>query len=153
MLSFARWLQTTDFFTYLRESAYAYPVVLSLHMVVILLFGGMILMTDMRLMELAMTRYPVATMINGLRVPKRCGLIFMLTLGFLLFGSKAEEYCLNAWFQVKIALLILIGVHSLVFRRVYTNRETRNAPLAGLLSLILWTGVVCAGRGIGYLKK
>ena len=61
-------------------------------MVVILFFGGMILMTDMRLLGLAMRDYPVSSVVEHLRIPKRVGLITMLTLGFLLFGCKADVY-------------------------------------------------------------
>jgi uncharacterized membrane protein len=161
LLSFTQWLQGTGFFTYVRESSYTYPVILAMHMVVILLFGGMILMTDMRLLGLAMQRYPVSSVIDRLRIPKRCGLIAMVAFGFILFGCKAEEYYYNAWFRVKIALLLLIGVHYLIFRSgVYNNTRAPDsspslpprAKLAGALSLILWTAVVCAGRGIGYIQ-
>ena len=52
LLSFAQWIQLTGFFTALRGSAYVYPIVMSLHMVGIAFFGGMVLMTDMRLLGL-----------------------------------------------------------------------------------------------------
>ena len=50
LLSFAQWIQFTGFFTALRGSAYVYPIVMSLHMVGIAFFGGMVLMTDLRLL-------------------------------------------------------------------------------------------------------
>lgn len=59
ILSFTQWLQATSLLTYIRMSAYGFPVILSLHMVVILLFGGMVLMTDMRLLGLAMREHSV----------------------------------------------------------------------------------------------
>lgn len=83
----------------------------------------------------------------------------MVTLGFLLFGSKAEEYSGNIFFRIKLMLLCLVGVHYLVFRKsVYDNTaELDRTPLvparakvAAILSLVLWTSVVCAGRSIGY---
>ena len=56
LLSFAQWIQLTGFFTALRGSAYVYPIVMSLHMVGIAFFGGMVLMTDMRLLGWAMRK-------------------------------------------------------------------------------------------------
>ena len=50
--SFLRSLQETDFFSYIRGSEYAYPVILSLHMVALAFFGGMIVVTDLRLLGL-----------------------------------------------------------------------------------------------------
>jgi hypothetical protein len=128
-------------------------------MVVILLFGGMVLMTDMRILGLALRRYPVSVVLEGLRLPKRYALITMLLLGFLLFGSKATEYLGNVFFRAKIILLCLIGMQYIVFRKsVYNNPaeldRTTLAPMrakvAGTLSLILWAAVVIAGRSIGY---
>jgi uncharacterized membrane protein len=162
MLEFARWLEFTPLFTAFRGSWYVYPIVMSTHLAAIACFGGMILMTDMRLLGLAMGGCSVSAVVDRLRTPKRCGLIIMIGLGFLLFGCKAEEYYDNAWFRIKVTLLVLIGLHSLIFRGgVYNNTHELDrqaslplqAKLAGLSSLILWTLVVCAGRGIGYLHR
>ena len=61
LLSVAQWIQLTAPFTYLRESHFVYPVILSLHMVAIAFFGGMILMTDLRLLGWAMDTRPLRT--------------------------------------------------------------------------------------------
>jgi hypothetical protein len=156
---FTQWLQSLSPFVYIRESSYLFPTILSLHMVVILFFGGMIFMTNLRVLGLALRGYPLASVIGCLRIPKRIGLLCMLTMGFLLFGSKAEEYSQNSFFRAKIALLLLIGVHSLIFSKsVYRDpaefdraRVTPlRAKLAAATSLILWTLLVIAGRSIGY---
>ena len=82
LLSFAQWIQFTTFFTALRGSANVYPIVMSLHMVGIALFGGMILMTDLRLLGWAMRKRSVADVMEQLRVPKRWGLLLTATCGF-----------------------------------------------------------------------
>ena len=161
LLSFVQSLQDTGFFTALRGSAYAYPVVLSLHMLGIAVFGGMILMTDMRLLGLAMRKRSISELINQFRVPKRWGLLLTATCGFLMFGSKAEEYYYNPFFRTKLILFGLLVVHALVFyRSVYADPAAldrfstapAHAKLAAVLSLILWIAVACCGRGIGYIQ-
>jgi hypothetical protein len=161
LLSLALWIQATDFFTALRGSAYMYPIVLSIHMVAIAMFGGMILMTDMRLLGWAMRRYPVADVVDQFRVPKRYGFLIAATCGVLMLGCKAEEYYYNAFLRAKLVLLILVAVHALVFRAsVYekaaefdrTSRIPMEAKVAAALSLILWIGIACMGRGIGYIE-
>jgi hypothetical protein len=161
LLSLALWTQGTSFFTYLRGSGYVYPEILSLHMVAIAFFGGMILMTDLRLLGWAMRRRPIADVAEQLRVPKRYGFLLAATCGLLMLGCKAEEYYYNAFFRVKVALLLLVVAHALVFRkRVYTrvaeyDRDGRVpgiAKLAAVLSLFLWIGIACMGRGIGYIE-
>jgi hypothetical protein len=160
-LTFVQWIQLTDFFTALRGSAYVYPIVLSLHMVGIALFGGMILMTDLRLLGVTMRKRPIADVVNQLRVPKRWGLLLTVTCGFLMFGSKAEEYYYNAFFRTKLILLAIVVVSELVFYRgIYANPAALdqaptvpgNAKLAAALSLLLWTSIACCGRGIGYIE-
>jgi hypothetical protein len=161
LLEFVQWIQLTEFFTALRGSAYVYPIILSLHMVGIALFGGMILMTDLRLLGVTMRQRSIADVVNQLRVPKRWGLLLTVTCGFLMFGSKAEEYYYNAFFRTKLILLALVLVQELVFyRSVYANPAALdqaptvpgNAKLAAVISLLLWTSIACCGRGIGYIE-
>ena len=161
LLNLALWIQATDFFTYLRGSGYVYPSILALHMVAIAFFGGMILMTDMRLLGLAFRNRPVADLVDQLRVAKRWGFLLAITCGLLMLGCKAEEYYYNAFFRAKVVLLILVAVHALAFhRRVYAravefDRDGRVpgvAKLSASLSLLLWIGIACMGRGIGYIE-
>jgi hypothetical protein len=116
----------------------------------------MVVMTDLRLLGLGMRSYSVAEIVNGLRVPKRIGLVFAASSGLLLFGSQAEQYADDPWFWSKMALLLLLAVNYLVFRRgVYEDRgvdSASNAKLVAVFSLLLWTGVVCAGRGPATIK-
>jgi hypothetical protein len=145
-----QWLQDTGFFSHLRDSAYAYPVLLSLHMAALAFFGGMILVTDLRLLGLGMRSYPVAELVNGLRAPKRIGFALAGVTGVLLFGSKAGQYSHNRWFWIKITLLAVIAVSGLILRGgVYQNGR---AKLAASLSLVLWTGAVYAARGPATIK-
>ena len=91
LVAYLRWLQDTGFFSYIRNSTYAYPILLSLHLVALALFGGMILMTDLRLLGLGLRSYSVADVVKGLRGPKRFGLILAAACGVLMFGAKSRE--------------------------------------------------------------
>src|SRR5271165_3436782 len=118
---FLKWLQETDFFSYIRGSAHAYPVLLSVHIVALVFLGGMVVVTDLRLLGLGMLSHRVSDLVNGLRVPKRFGFVLAAASGAVLFGAKAEQYAYNPlsqnqWFWIKAALLALIGANYLVFR-------------------------------------
>jgi hypothetical protein len=160
LLSFAQWLQFTPLFTALRPSWYMYPIVMSTHLLGIAFFGGLILMTDLRLLGLVMTKYSVTDVIEQLRWPKRIGFIIVATCGILMLGCKAEEYYYNAFVRIKLPLIALVFVHGWVFRKsvYYNTEEIDRSPqipgrvkLAAYLSLILWASIACAGRGIGYI--
>lgn len=159
LLAFAQWIQLTGFFTYVRSSTFFYPIVLSLHMCGIAMFGGMILMSDLRILGV-LNRYKISDFLDQLRIPKRYGLLLMVTMGAILAGSKAEEYYYNAFFRTKMILLVCVALHALVFRGVYANAAALDqakvipgqAKAAAVISLLLWSGLVVAGRGIGYIE-
>jgi hypothetical protein len=152
--SLGRSIQDLSLLTAVRESMLVYPILLSTHLACIATFGGLILVTNLRLLDWFLTDIPANALIRALRPWKQGGLAIMVTAGVLLGGSKAAEYLANPYFQIKLVLLACIGVHGLLFRRsVYRRRESavpRTARLAGALSLILWIGVVSMGRWIAY---
>src|SRR5689334_322707 len=117
MLDFCLWLQSTALFTAVRQSWYVYPVIMTLHLAGIAVFGGMIVLTDLRLLGVTMRSYPVSDVVLQLRWLKRLGFLLVATCGILMLGSKAEEYYYNQMVWVKLSLLALIGIHGLVFRR------------------------------------
>ena len=158
-MSIAETIEGIGFLTDLRRSSWVYPVVLTTHLSCIAVFGGMILMTDLRLLGLAMTDCTVTDVVNQFRIWKRVGFCIMVTMGALLASSEAVKYSRNPYFWAKMSLLALVGVHALIFRpRVYNNSAAidkeptlpARAKLAGALSLALWLGIVTMGRLIGY---
>jgi hypothetical protein len=54
LLSVFQWLPQTDFATALRKSALVYPTVMATHLTGMALFGGMIFITDLRILGIAM---------------------------------------------------------------------------------------------------
>jgi uncharacterized membrane protein len=158
ILEIFQWVQSTSLASSLRGSALVYPIVMSGHLTGMGLFGGMIAITDARLLGLAMRKYPIADIVNQLRVWKRIGGVLVITCGALLLASKAEFYYYNPFYWTKMALLLLVGVHAFVFRSVYSNPEALDAAakiptkakVAACISLLLWICLVTAGRSIGY---
>ena len=161
LLEFAQWIQSTGWATYLRTSTYSYPAILSSHLAGIALFAGAVLVTNLRLLGVVMRNHPVSEVIDRRRWPKRVGFLIVGACGLLLAGSKAEEYYYNAFFRAKLALLVLVAVHALVFRGSVYNQAAAldgarripgKAKLAAALSLLLWISIACVGRGIGYIE-
>ena len=154
-------IQSIGFLTDIRESQDVYPIIMGTHLASIAMFGGMILMTDLRLLGLAMTDVSVTDVVAQLRVWKRIGFVIMVTMGLLLATSEMDKYYGNPYFQLKMFLLLMVGAHAIVFHRaVYGNTEAldrapkmpRIAKLAAITSLLLWIGIACAGRWIAYFE-
>ena len=75
----------------IRESALLYPIISGFHLLAIALFGGMVVMTDLRLLGWAMQRRKVSYLVGQLRVWKRAGFGLVVSSGLLLaWGLTAE---------------------------------------------------------------
>jgi hypothetical protein len=154
-------IQSVEFLTYIRESGYTYPMILSTHLATIAVFGGMILMTDLRILGFAMREVPVSEVYGQLRRWKQVGFVIMVTMGLLLATSEMDKYYGNPYFQMKICLLLLVAVHAIVFRKsVYGDTEALDrapqmptvARVAAISSLVLWIGIASCGRWIAYYE-
>ena len=158
-MSIAQSLESVQFLSDFSESVLAYPIVLSTHLTCIALFGGMILMTNLRLLGLTFRSVTITQMVASLRVWKRIGGCVMIATGLLLATSEATKYAPNPFFWTKMIILGLILVHGLVFRRSVYGRteELDQAPVipthvkvAAVLSLVLWSAMFIMGRLIAY---
>lgn len=158
-MNIAHSLQSIGFLTEFSESVLAYPIVLSIHLTCIALFGGMILMTNLRLLGLTFKSLTITEIVTTFRPWKRLGGVVMIATGLLLAASEAEKYAPNPYFWTKMIVLGLIGVHALIFRPIVYNRteELDRSPIiptkvkaAAILSLALWTTMFTVGRLIAY---
>ena len=158
-MDIAHSIQSIDFLTTFSESVLAYPIVLSTHLTCIALFGGMILMTNLRLLGLTFRSVTITGMVTSLRPWKRGGGVVMIATGLLLASCEAEKYAPNPFFWTKMVVLGLIGVHALIFRRIvyHQTEELDRSPViptkavvAAILSLVLWTTMFTMGRLIAY---
>jgi len=161
MLPFFQWIQSIGFLQAIRESALVYPVIMTSHLSGMALFGGMILVTDLRLLGWAFTKYSISDVVDGLRNWKRFGGAFTMTCGLLLGASEAEKYYGNPFFWTKMVFLAMVAVHALIFRPLVYNNPSEldkspvipsRAKAAAALSLVLWLGLVTFGRLIGYYE-
>jgi hypothetical protein len=157
VLSALEWVESTNLSTALREGALLYPIIGGVHLLGIALFGGMLVMTDLRLLGWAMRRRTVSEILEQFRVWKRAGFVLVVLSGLLLAWAEPLKLYRSLSFWVKMALLVSVGVHALVFRKgVYEDAKaldaglTPRAKLAAALSLILWAGLLVTGRLIAF---
>src|SRR5258707_9278229 len=109
ILEVFQWIQSTPPAAALRGSALTYPIIMTGHLTGMGLFGGMIAITDARLLGLAMPKYPIADLVNQLRVWKRIGGSMGVTCGPMLWASEAQTYYYNPYYLAQMGLLTLVG--------------------------------------------
>jgi hypothetical protein len=153
-------IETSSVGTAIEGSPVGWPIIESFHLFAMVLMVGTITAFDVRLMGLAMRHVPVSRLARRI-LPWTWGAFGMMVLtGGLLFASEAEtKYCFNPAFQIKLALILLAGVnmsifHFTVYRGVAKWDQSATTPLGlkviGTLSVVLWAGVIIAGRWIGF---
>jgi len=155
--SFVEWINQTSLSVAIREGGLPYPVIGGVHLLSIALFGGMLLATDLRLLGWVMQGRRVSDVIVQLRPWKWLGFVVVVVSGFLLMWAEPVRLYQSPSFWLKMTLFALVGVHAVVFRPgVYRDPErldsgiTGQAKLAAVLSLLLWAGLVAAGRFIAF---
>lgn len=154
MLAFFEWCEATLIGQVVRDSVWLFPAIESVHLLGLCLLGGSILVVDLRLLGVALTRRPIAELATGARGWVVASLALMVATGLPLFLSEAVKCYYNTSFWVKMAALpVAVGftfaVRDRLARRpeVDTSARTR---LVGLASVALWFTVAAAGRWIGF---
>lgn len=159
LLAFCKWLETTDNSIALRESLFMYPLVESSHVMFLLLFVGLTVMLDLRLLGIALRNLPVSELVDRILPWVRAGFAVMIFTGVLLFYAIPVRTYQSVWFRAKMIMLVLAAFNIWYFHyRVYPKRagwDTDPRPpwtvrRAGLASLLLWAGIIVAGRFIAY---
>ncbi len=157
-LDFCVWLQNTAIGTAVRVSPWLFPTIESFHIVGLALLVGAVVRLDARLLGMYATS-SVTEVAKGIMPWTWGGFILAITTGSLLFSSEAQGLYANRAFRLKMLMLLLLGLNTAVYElltRRNINRWDRgaatplSAKLAGFISIILWTGVVVAGRWIAY---
>jgi hypothetical protein len=143
----------------IRESLWVYPIIETTHVLGMCLFLGLVAMMDLRLVSATMRSVPVTEVQQRLFPWQMVGLVLMTVSGLLLLLSEPLRFYDNPFFRAKVVLLLLAIVNAVAFHTtVYTRVAQWDAQpvppmaarLAGGLSLLLWVGVVTAGRMIAY---
>ncbi len=145
LATFLQQVEEAGIFAQIRGSAYAYPILLWLHLITLIVWGGMMLTTDLRLLGIGFRSDSVVGVIEALRWPKRISFMVAALCGLVLFGSKAGQYSYNPSFWIKMTLVALLGTNYLMLRR--QPAEMGRLKLAGGISLLLWAGATWAARG------
>ena len=153
------WLEALDWTTAIRESPWGYPLLETSHVASVVAFAGLIIMMDLRLVGVAFTHAPLAQIQRRLFSWQMAGFVPSMATGVLLFFVDPLRYYGNVFFSVKLVLLALAGGNALAFHVKTYRRAERwdedaqaagTARLAGVVSLLFWSGTIVSGRLIAY---
>ena len=154
------WLENSAIGVWTRESPsiWAYPTVLTLHTIGLGMLVGANAIIDLRLLGFA-PRLPLPSLSPLYRF-MWAGFAINAITGALLFAANATTKATQPIFYVKLALIAAaLAITAAIRRAVARDRSSSHQPAPAVLSprrlavlsLVLWTGAIAAGRLMAYL--
>jgi hypothetical protein len=158
-LAFCKWLEQTPVGASVRQSLWLFPAIETVHLLGMSVLLASIGVLDLRLMGVVRRGESVSAVARRVLPWAWTAFSVQVVTGGLLFSSEASHMVRNPAFRVKMLLILLAGFHALAFQVAgrRTPRPWENgappawARVAGGVSLLLWIGVVAAGRWIGFI--
>ncbi len=160
MLTICRWIEQTPLAVFVRESLWAFPVIVGVHILALTFSVGAIVWFDLRLLGVSLRGTAPSKVYRQLMPLVTVGFVVMFITGALLFAGYATNAYHNVYFRAKLVALLLAGLNALVYhRRAHETAVVESARVAlgagsakaaGWVSLVLWAVVILAGRMISY---
>jgi hypothetical protein len=154
------WLASSALASYVRQSHLLYPVIETIHIIGFVILAGGAFLFDLRLLGVS-KHQPVSDIARHVLPWSRRSLVLVIPSGVILFMTDAPSLVENRVFLTKLVLIALALTNAGIFHR-YTfkgvsgwNQHIASPPparAAGIISIVLWTGVITCGRFLAYLE-
>lgn len=160
LYEFCHWLEKTNLGLWVHNSVWAFPVIETVHIFGIIILVASTSILDLRMLGLAFKLDTVTKLARTYLPWAWLGFGIQLVTGLLLFSSEAVSMYGNIAFRLKMLMIVAAGLNALIFHvTAYTSVDNwehdRVAPFsarfAGTASILLWFGIVAAGRWIAYV--
>lgn len=154
------WLEGTPLAMLVSHGQFGFGALEMIHVTATTFVFGMITIVDLRLIGLVSRDAKVSDLYRDVIPLTWAAFVVAAITGTLLFISQARAYSANIAFQMKLLVLLLIGLNMLVFHRFVYRGIAKwdhgsaiplSARLAGAISLVGWIAVVSCARWIAYL--
>jgi hypothetical protein len=156
LASFCNWLSNTALSQAIQNTSWVIPGVQTVHIIAISVVMASAVMIDLRLLGV-FSRTQSVRDVRQRFVPWIWGAVVILALsGALLIVGEPGRELLSDVFWLKMTLLVcaltVTGVFQYVADHVmgFWERRRAVASVLAIASLLLWCGIVAAGRWIAY---
>ena len=158
ILKLCTMLQHSGVGTAVRTSLWLFPTIETVHIIGLVLVVGSIMWFDFRLLGFG----PQNSVIHVAKTVKPAtwwGFALAVVSGLLLFASEAIMCYSNIAFRLKMLMLLLIGVNGAYYEWITHKKVSEwdvehntpfSAKMTAIVSIVLWIGVIAAGRWIAY---
>jgi len=151
------WMKMTPVGAWVRNSEWAFPFLQSWHFIGMTMLLGVVGAIDLRVLGVARA-IPLAPLHRFLPLAF-IGFGINLITGICFFCHDPWVYAFNTSFRIKMLLILLAGLNALWFRLgVFLDLDrwgpgieaSRLAKVISAVSILIWLGVITAGRYIAF---
>jgi hypothetical protein len=151
------WIKYTPIGVFVRDSVWAFPALQSLHFIGMTMLVGVVGAIDLRVLGVA-RGLPIHPLHRLLPVAFT-GFGINFVTGIFFFCHDPYVYAFNSSFRLKMLLILVAGLNALWFQLgVFIDVDkwgpgieaSRLAKVISALSIIIWFGVIMAGRFIAF---
>jgi hypothetical protein len=155
---FCRWLAATNLSEHIQDISWVIPSVQIVHIISIAIVMTSMAMLDLRLVGIAGRRQSLTDMAARFLPWVWTALVVLLCSGSILIIGEPARDLLNKMFWLKMSLLatgvLLTWTFQHMLRRnsQFWDHHRAAAVLLGSVSLVIWVGIIGAGRWIAYVE-
>lgn len=155
---FCNWLEATALSQAIANAGWVVPTVQTIHILAIAVVMASALMINLRLLGIRWRDQPLDWVSARFLPYVWWPLLILLLTGVVMIIGEPARALRNPVFQLKMGLLLAAMVVTFVFQRLAGNPEFGDrlrppqpaARLVAAVSLLLWIGIIFAGRWIAY---
>jgi hypothetical protein len=154
LLSLAQAVDASNLVHTLRDIAWIGAMINVLHLLALAVFAGALVIVDVRFMGTGLTREPLSEIASQARPWLMAGFWGLVVTGLFQLALQPVKEYYSDMFNFKMQVMLVAIIFTFVVRpRLARMDEARLGrvwgKLAGLASIVLWSGVAIPARLIG----
>ncbi len=155
LLFLFEWLDSSLLATMSKAYGGVFAVVQMFHLLSMAVLGGMVLVGDLRLLNIVMTNVPSDTVLENTNKWFTIALVVLVISGIFMSSAVALKLYYNEMYWAKMTTLLIGVVFVYAIRRpllrfAHDSLNPWALRLTAISSIIIWFTVAASGRWIGF---
>ena len=160
LTGFSKWLAATSLSHTIQTVAWIIPTLQTIHILCVAVAFSSAVLVDLRIFRLFERDEPLSEVMRRFLPPIWPLLVVLLITGSLLIIGEPRRSLVNTTFYLKMALLIVAILLTATLQRTvlaspgkFEDRSRAfTGPLLATASVLVWCGILFAGRWIAYTQ-
>jgi hypothetical protein len=153
LIAFSRWLESTPLSQIIQTTSWAIPGIQVVHILCLATLFALALNLSLRVTGRGLALESSRSLAGRFLPAMGVCLILLLVSGTLLIVAEPSRTITNQVFYIKMSLLVVAIVLTLWLAKVARrepDKPTRLHVAVAVLCMLVWTGIIVAGRYIAY---